>query len=85
MGVAALNSKRKEGVFSVKSFAEFRNSLTEEDWNSILLRGINAFEENGKVKQSDIVNICLMNAVALLEHYHEWLIEELDKSCDRQP
>ena len=64
----------------MKSFDEFRKSLTEDDWNSILLRGVNAFEENGTVKQSDIMNVCLMNSFVLLEHYHEWLIEQLEKT-----
>lgn len=65
----------------IKTFDEFLETITEEDWNNMLVKAndaVNSYKSsNLPTKFNDMV---LLQGVMLLRRYHEWLSEQFDQT-----
>lgn len=63
----------------LKSFDEFLETITDEDWNNMLVKANEAVNSNENSNLPTKFNdMLLLQNVMILRRYHEWISEQLD-------
>ena len=57
----------------MKTFDDFLKSMSDEDWENIMIKGVIPFTKDVKIDKGDLLHICLNQSCELLRYYHNWL------------
>lgn len=62
----------------MKSFDEFLETISDDDFNKMLEDAVNAVNNRKKLTAAtDFNDMCLLQNIAVLRKYHNWLMEQL--------
>lgn len=63
----------------MKSFDDFLSTISDDDYEKMLTDAVDTIKKRNSLSPAtDNNDICLLQTIAILRHYHEWLTAQAD-------